>query len=137
MESGIELLPVVEWHAAHEEKLHGSAATMKRFRRDLGLSQLMARSLCHMVRSLFSSVQLDPKVAKLEKEDKVVKEKKPNQSGGKEFFMSVCFMQARDALPPGVTKLSQAKVHQIVAEHGYLYNSSHQQGDSSMMMLPR
>ena len=86
LEQAISLLADCPWSSSVCEQLHGSAATVHRFHRQLAANMLAARSLLHMARPLLMSAPEDLKIVKLEDKYEELVAKRVTTFGGEQMF---------------------------------------------------
>eukprot|EP00971_Amphidinium_carterae_P207090 4108719-Amphidinium_carterae.1 len=87
--AGLKLLSQVSWSSYLVERMHASASVVRKFNPELGLSMLLARSYCHMFRSLLPSASPeDRRLAALRSKWERELSRKPQYISGRNIFVA-------------------------------------------------
>eukprot|EP00971_Amphidinium_carterae_P012563 247335-Amphidinium_carterae.1 len=129
---GLRLLAQCSWSSYLVERMHASASVTKKYNAGLGLNMLLARSFCHMFRSLLPSLGAHARqLASLK--NKWLKElgRKPQYISGRNMYVAqvVQTMHVTNARErAGQRRIRSSRVIQTHARHWHALSAAEQGG---------
>eukprot|EP00971_Amphidinium_carterae_P338766 6476270-Amphidinium_carterae.3 len=119
--AGLQLLSQCSWSSYLVERMHASASVTRKYNAELGLNMLLARSFCHMFRSMLPTLTADEKkLVALKKMWHKELARKPQYISGRNIFVAevVQTMHVKNALNRlGQRAIRSNRVIQTHARH--------------------